>query len=104
MSYNCRGLPYDTIKIKSKPSILNLLNDPLSSIILFQETFYTKQDIPFLNCLHPQYHGVGTAIVDCKAGLVQGHAPGGVAVLWRLEYDRLLTLFILIMTGSLVLI
>ena len=66
VTYNCRGLPYDNIKFKCKPSIFNILNNPLASIVLFQETFYTKQDLPFLNNLSPDYNGVGTASVDAK--------------------------------------
>ena len=89
VSYNCRGLPYDTIKIKSKPSVSNILNNPSTSIVCFQETFYTKQDLPFLNNINADYHGVGTATVDAKSGIVQGHAPGGVAILWRHNYDKI---------------
>ena len=91
VTYNCRGLPYDSIKIKCKPSIFSILNNPVSSIVLFQETFYTKQDLPFLNNLSPDYHGVGTASVDAKTKIIQGHAPGGVAILWRLNFDKIIT-------------
>ena len=88
-SYNCRGLPSEADKIKFKPSIENIFNDQTVSIICYQETFYTKQDLAFLNNLDPKFHGVGTATVDGKSRLLKSHAPGGVAIFWRTKFDSI---------------
>ena len=89
VSYNCRGLPYDTVKFKSKPFVFKILDNPETDIVCFQETFYTKQDLPFLNCISPNFHGVGTATVDAESGIIRGHASGGVAILWRSKFDKI---------------
>ena len=88
VSYNCRGLPYDTVKFKSKPFVFKILDNPETDIVCFQETFYTKQDLPFLNCISPNFHGVGTATVDAESGIIRGHASGGVAILWRSKFQK----------------
>ena len=90
ISYNCRGLPYDTVKFKSKPFVFKILENPGTDIVCFQETFYTKQDLPFLNCISPDFHGVGTATVDSESTIIRGHAPGGVAILWRSKFDKVI--------------
>ena len=86
VSYNCRGLPSDVNMIPSKPFITKILND--SSFVCFQETFYTKQDLPFLNNLHSDFHGTGVTTTDNKDKIMHGHAPGGVAILWRTCFDN----------------
>ena len=89
VSYNSRGLPYDTVKFKCKPFVFKILDNPVTDIVCFQETFYTKQDLPFLNCISPYFHGVGTSTVDSESGIMRGHAPGGVAILWRSRFDKI---------------
>ena len=89
VSYNSRGLPYDEIKFNSKPFVFKILNDPNTDFICFQETFYTKQDLPFLNHISPDFHGVGTSTVDAESNIMRGHAPGGVAILWRSKFDKI---------------
>ena len=89
VSYNCRGLPYDVIKFKSKPFVFKILDNPDTDIVCFQETFYTKQDLPSLNQISPDFHGVGTSTVDAESKIMRGHAPGGVAILWRSRFDKI---------------
>ena len=86
VSYNCRGLPSDVNMIPSKPFITKILNN--SSFACFQETFYTKQDLPFLNNLHSDFHGTGVTTTDNNDKIMHGHAPGGVAILWRTCFDN----------------
>ncbi len=54
-----------------------------SDILCAQETWYSKQDLSGINCLHQSYHGYGVATRDYCDGLVTGHPPGGVAILWN---------------------
>lgn len=54
-----------------------------SDIICLQETWYSKQDIGVLNNLHDNYYGIGCSTTDYKDGIVNGHPPGGVAILWK---------------------
>ena len=60
-------------------------------ILCFQETWYSKQDLAVLNNLHPEFHGIGQSTVDNTTGLVHGHAPGGVAIMWRSSLDKYVT-------------
>ena len=88
VSYSCRGLGTNISKIEIKPDTYNLFcNDQLDFLCL-QETFLTKQDLSFLNGIHPDYHGIGAATTDASSGLIAGHPPGGVAIFWRTSYDR----------------
>ena len=89
VSYNCRGLPTDPEKLKFKPDIYSLFNNETASFIFFQETFLIKQELDFLNSLYPGFHGVGTSTTDGKNEIIQGHAPGGVAVFWRSKFDNI---------------
>jgi exonuclease III len=84
-SYNVRGLPKDCRGLHLRPDILEFLTN--SDILCVQETWYCKQDLAGLNCLHNNYHGWGTTTVDYRDGLVAGHPPGGVAILWHSRLD-----------------
>ena len=49
------------------------------------------QDLAVLNNLHPEFHGIGQSTVDNTTGLFHGHAPGGVAIMWRSSLDKYVT-------------
>ena len=89
VTYNCRGLPNNDSKIKCKPCIKNIFDNPSVTFACFQETFHTKQDLNHINNLNADFHGVGTATVDETSSLMQGHAPGGVAIFWRTKFDNI---------------
>ena len=89
VSYNSRGFPRNDIQLNSNPFVSKIVNNSDVSFACFQETFYTKQDLSFLNNIHPNFHGVGAATTDEKLGFIQGHPPGGVAILWRKQYDSI---------------
>ena len=89
-SYNCRGLPIDPDNLKFKPDIFNIFDNDLTSFILLQETFLIKQELDYLNSLYPGFHGIGTATVDGKKEIMQGHAPGGVAIFWKAKFDSII--------------
>ena len=89
VSYNSRGFPRNDIQLNNNPFVSKIVNNSDVFFACFQETFYTKQDLSFLNNIHPNFHGVGTATTDEKLGFIQGHPPGGVAILWRKQYDSI---------------
>ena len=91
VSYNCRGMPRKSNALCSRPSLHLLLDDTENDIVCVQETWYTKQDLEQLNSLHPAYHGTGVATIDNRDCLYHGHPPGGVSILWRVEFDRFIT-------------
>ena len=71
------------------PSLQLLLDDTENDIVCVQETWYTKQDLEHLNNLHPAGTGAATnGNIDC---LYHGQPPGGVSILWRVEFDRVIT-------------
>ena len=88
-SYNARGLPKDNSGLLLRPDILDLLTS--SDILCIQETWYTKQDLGGLNGLHSDFHGHGISTVDTRDGLISGHAPGGVAILWHKSLDHFIS-------------
>jgi len=88
-SYNVRGLPKDDSALLLRPDILEVLSS--SDILCIQETWYTKQELPGLNRLHSDFHGCGVSTVDTRDGLIAGHAPGGVAILWHNRLDHCIT-------------
>ena len=90
VTYNCRGLPIDPNKLKFKPDVFNLFENNLTSFILLQETFLIKQELDNLNSLFPGFHGIGTATIDGKKEIIQGHAPGGVAIFWKSKFDSII--------------
>ena len=83
INYNCRGLPNHSNKLYSRPVVKEIFNDKKADSICFQETWYSKQDLAVPNNLHPEFHGIGESTVDNTTGLCHGHAPGGVAIMWR---------------------
>ena len=91
ISYNCRGMPRDTNSLYTRPSLQLLFDDPNNDIICVQETWYTKQDLDHLNNLHSSFHGTGAATIDNRDKFFHGHPPGGVSILWRVEYDKCVT-------------
>ncbi len=56
-------------------------------ILCVQDTWYSKQDLSGINCLYKSYHGYGVATRDYHDGLVIGHPPGGVAILWNTRLE-----------------
>ena len=74
-----------------RPSVVSLLDNLEYQIGCLQETWYSKRDIANINSLHPDFHGTATATVDFCDNLCYGHPPGGVAILWRAEYDKYVT-------------
>lgn len=87
-SYNVRGLPKHNSGLLLRPDILETIQ--LSDIICLQETWYSKQDLPALNELHSDFHGHGVSTVDYRDGLIAGHPPGGVAILWNKRLDSMI--------------
>ena len=85
-SYNSRGLPKDRNGLLRRPDIGALLDQ--SDILCVQETWYNKQELPNLNSLHDDFHGTGVATVDPADGLLIGHPPGGVAIMWNKCLDK----------------
>ena len=49
------------------------------------------QDLANINSLHCGFHGIGAATVDFRDEIYYGHPPGGVAILWRVGYDKFVT-------------
>lgn len=80
-SYNCRGLPKTKNGLYLRPDINNLFKN--NDIICLQETWLCKQDLASLNSIVPGFHGVGETTTDLADNIVRGHAPGGVAILWK---------------------
>ena len=80
-SYNCRGLPKSSAAISLRNDLVSLFSN--NDIVCLQETWFFKQDLSSLNSLHDDFVGLGTATVDLCDGLCLGHAPGGVAILYR---------------------
>ena len=91
MSYICRGLPNHIDTMYTRTGVLTILNDCNFDIVCLQETWFTKQDLAILNNLHPDFDGIGQSTVDNTAGLRRGHAPGGVAIMWRSRLDKNIT-------------
>ena len=59
-----------------------------SDIICFQETWYGRQDLSYLNALDSDFHGTGASTRDYENRLVAGHPPGGVAILWHRKLEQ----------------
>ena len=49
-SYNCRGLPKDPKTLLLRPDLLEVFDK--SHVVAIQETWYAKQNLQNLNCLH----------------------------------------------------
>ena len=80
-----RGLPKDGNSLYLRPDIVALLEK--GDIVCMQDTWYSKQDLDILNNLHPNFSGTGVSTTYYQDGLVRGHPPGGVAILWRKNLD-----------------
>ena len=74
-SYNCGGLK------RELPHVNQLCTS--HDIILLQETWMYRQDLPQLNSVHKDFLGAGVTCVDLSDGPVLGRPYGGLAVLWR---------------------
>ena len=84
-TYNCHGLPRDGKKLLLRPDLVDVITS--NQIICLQETWYSKQDLESLNSLVQNYHGFGMATTDYSQGLINGHPPGGVAIMWHEDMD-----------------
>ena len=83
-----RGLPKDGSSLYLRPDIVALLEK--GDIVCMQETWYSKQDLDLIHNLHPNFSGTGVSTTDYHDGLVRGHPPGGVAILWRKKLDHVI--------------
>ena len=88
VSFNCRGLPKLASKVWEKTTVNSLLHDCENDIICLQETFYSKQELSCLNSLHSEFLGCGASTTDARDGVISGHPPGGVAILYRRKYMK----------------
>ena len=52
-------------------------------VVLLQETWLTKADIPILNQLDPAFNSKGISAMNSEDGLMTGRPFGGLAILWR---------------------
>ena len=67
ISYKCRKLPKSRCELALRPDINSLFNQ--CSIPCLQEIWYTKQNIKYLDNLHNEFIGIGTARYDDTGGL-----------------------------------
>ena len=89
-SYNCRGLNvFRKANSASNFTVKNVLMN--TDILLLQEIWMYKQDLPYLNCFCPGFHGTGEATRDTRQQLYDGRPSGGVAILWRTEIEPYIT-------------
>ena len=91
VSYNCRGFPKTTHKLREKPTINMLLNKENIDIMCLQETFLSKQDLSCLNVIHKDFQGVGASKTDTRDRLITGHPNGGVAILYKVKLSKCIT-------------
>lgn len=80
-SYNCRGLPTTRNRLFMRPDILDIVGK--NDFVCFQETWFSKQDLHCVNTIFENFNGVGVSTTDYKDGIVSGHVPGGVAIIWK---------------------
>ena len=81
-TYNCRGMRIH----RRSTSVENFyINDVLNrcDLLLLQETFMYKEDLPLLNSYHDEFHGTGEAVLSTSSGPHSGRPRGGVAIMWR---------------------
>ena len=86
-SYNCRGLSIHRNVQSVKNNILKIISER-SDIVLLQETWLFKHDLSKLNQFLPNFYGTGVSTTNAADGIPSGHPPGGVAVLWRRELNK----------------
>ena len=60
-------------------------------LVLLQETWLYKEEIPLLNQFNSHYYGTGEAILSTSDGPHIGRPYGGVAILWQKNIDRSVT-------------
>ena len=80
-SYNVRGLPKTKSSLALRADICDILHE--SDILVCQETWYCNEEIKFLNSIHKDFYGAGVSSRSLADGILHGHAPGGVAILWK---------------------
>ena len=91
VSYNLRGLRLgQSAGDRARRVVIDQLLES-TDILCLQETFLAKQDLDKLNSVHNDFHGAGESTTDLSAGIVRGRIPGGVAILWRKNYDPLIS-------------
>ena len=87
--YNCRclpkGLPKDKKKLDLRPDIKHMFKD--NEIICLQETWFAKQDLKHINNLNKRFQGVGVSTTDYSGGIIHGHPPGGVIIMWDVKLE-----------------
>ena len=74
-SYNCKNLK------SSVPEIQALCDT--CDIVLLQETWLTKSDLPLLSQLHPDFYAKGCSSMDTDNTTLTGRPFGGLGILWR---------------------
>ena len=85
-SYNCRGLPKSAQNLLLRPDVASVLGN--NDIICLQETWLARQDLHCINTISSNVHGIGVSTTDLRDGLLSGHPPGGVAVLWHTKWEN----------------
>ena len=66
-----------------RPDIQHLFKD--NEIICLQETWFAKQDLKYINNLNKPFQGVGVSTTDYSDGIIHGHPPGGVVIMWDVK-------------------
>jgi exonuclease III len=54
-----------------------------NDIVLLQETWLSKADLPLLSHVHPDFHAKGISAMDLEKGVLSGRPHDGLAILWR---------------------
>ena len=80
-SYNCRGLPKNSVQLHTRPDIVHLFEN--SDIIALQETWFAKQELALCNGLHDNFLAVSVASLDYGTQILQGRPYGGVSVFYH---------------------
>ena len=79
--YNCHSFPRSRHALSLRTDLEVLFAG--TDILCLQETWLFKQDLYSLNSVHADFVGIGTSTFDLSDGFCKGHAPGGVAILYR---------------------
>ena len=75
VSFNCKNIKTSIDEIRE----LCEGND----IVLLQETWLFKMDIPILNQINKDFYARGISSMMCEDSLLTGRPNGGLAILWR---------------------
>ena len=87
VSYNCRGLSLTpTLKNIQNFHVDRLLS--MGDIICLQETWLWQHEVKNLNNLSVDFFGTGESSRNAEDGIFSGHPPGGVAILWKRNIDK----------------